>query len=65
MNCTVECTPLYGAFVVPTIEGLEKGEKFSKQVIHPEEGVFDTDGGIDLGSVKSVKAADVISQRRY
>ena len=65
MNCTVECTPLYGAFVVPTIEALERGEKFSRTVIHPEEGVFDTDGGIDLGSVKSIKAADVISQRRY
>ncbi|MBQ3449740.1 MAG: ABC transporter substrate-binding protein, partial [Synergistaceae bacterium] len=64
MNCTVECTPLYGAFVVPTIEALEKGEKFSKEIVHPEEGVFDVDGGIDLGTVKSVKAADVISQRR-
>ena len=65
MNCTVECTPLYGAFVVPTIEALERGEKFDKTVVHPDEGVFDMDGGVDLGSVKSVKAADVISQRRY
>ena len=65
MNCTVECTPLYGAFVVPTIEALERGEKFDKTVIHPEEGVFDMDGGIDLGTVKSVKAADVIATRQY
>ena len=65
MNCTVECTPLYGAFVVPTIEALERGERFDKTVVHPEEGVFDMDGGIDLGSVKSVKAADVIASRRY
>ncbi|MCR5347916.1 MAG: ABC transporter substrate-binding protein [Fretibacterium sp.] len=65
MNCTVECTPLYSRFVVPTIEKLEKGEKFSKTVVHPEEGVFDTNGGIDLGTVKSIKAADVISQRQY
>lgn len=65
MNCTVECTPLYGKFVVPTIEALERGEKFDKTVIHPEEGVFDMDGGIDLGTVKSIKAADVIAQRQY
>lgn len=65
MNCTVECTPLYGTFVVKAIEALERGEKFSKEIVHPEEGVFDMDGGIDLGTVKSVKAADVISQRRY
>ena len=65
MNCTVECTPLYARFVVPTIEALEKGEKFSKTVVHPEEGVYDTNGGINLGSVTSTKAADVISQRQY
>ena len=65
MNCTVECTPLYSRFVVPTIEALERGEKFDTTVVHPEEGVFDMDGGIDLGSVKSVKAADVISSRQY
>ena len=65
MNCTVECTPLYARFVVPTIEALEKGEKFSKTVVHPEEGVYDTNGGINLGSVTSTKAADVISTRQY
>ena len=65
MNCTVECTPLYGKFVVPTIEALIKGEKFSKTVVHPEEGVFDMNGGIDLGTVKSIKAADVIATRQY
>ncbi|MDY6399809.1 MAG: ABC transporter substrate-binding protein [Synergistales bacterium] len=65
MNCTVECTPLYGKFVVPTIEALIRGEKFDKTVVHPEEGVFDMDGGIDLGTVKSIKAADVIATRQY
>ena len=65
MNATIECTPLYGKFVVPTIEALIKGEKFSKTVVHPEEGVFDMDGGIDLGTVKSIKAADVIATRQY
>ncbi|MBQ3394740.1 MAG: ABC transporter substrate-binding protein [Synergistaceae bacterium] len=65
MNCTVECTPLYGSFVVNAIEALERGEKFDKRVIHPEEGVFDMNGGIDLGTVKSIKAADVIASRQY
>ena len=65
MNCTVECTPLYAEFVVPTIEALERGEKFDKTVIHPKENVFDMNGGIYLGTVTSIKAADVISQRRY
>ena len=65
MNCTVECTPLYARFVVPTIEALEQGKKFSKEIVHPEEGVYDMTGGIDLGTVKSTKAADVISTRQY
>ena len=46
-------------------EKLQAGETMSKEIIHPEEGVFDTDGGIDLGTVVSVKAADVIDQRQY
>ena len=65
MNCTVECNPLYSAFVVPTIEGLENGETFGREVIHPAEGVFDCVGGIDLGTVTSIKAEDVISERKY
>ena len=65
MNATIECTPLYGPFVVETIEKLIAGETLSKTVIHPEEGVYDVDGGIDLGTVVSVKAADVIDQRQY
>ena len=65
MNATIECTPLYGPFVEQTIEALENGEEMSEEVIHPEEGVFDMDGGIDLGTVVSVKAADVIDERIY
>ena len=65
MNATIECTPLYGPFVVDCIEKLEAGETFDKTVIHPEEGVYDMDGGIDLGTVVSIKAADVIDQRQY
>ena len=65
MNCTVECTPLYGPFVVETIEALENGEEMDKEVVHPEEGVYDMEGGIDLGSTTSIKAADVIDERIY
>jgi len=35
---TIECTPLYGPFV-------------EKTIVHPEEGVYDCVGGIDLGTV--------------
>ena len=65
MNATIECTPLYGPFVEETIEKLENGEEMSKEVIHPEEGVYDMEGGIDLGTVVSVAAADVIDERVY
>ncbi|MBR1710983.1 MAG: ABC transporter substrate-binding protein [Clostridia bacterium] len=65
MNATIECTPLYGPFVVETLEKLQAGETLSKEIIHPEEGAFDTDGGIDLGTVVSVKAGDVINERQY
>ena len=65
MNCTVECNPLYADFVIPAIKALEAGETFDKTVIHPEEGVFDCVGGIDCGTVTSIKAADVIDERLY
>ena len=65
MSCTVECTPLYGQFVVPTIEGLLEGKTFDKEILHPEEVVYDCVGGIDLGTVTSTLAADVIDQRIY
>ena len=65
MNATIECTPLYADFVIPTIKALEEGETFDKTVIHPEEGVFDCVGGIDCGTVVSTLAADVIDERVY
>ena len=65
MNATIECTPLYGPFVEKTIEDLIAGKTFNKDVIHPEEGVYDCVGGIDLGTVVSEKAADVIDTRVY
>ena len=65
MNATIECTPLYGPFVEKTIEDLEAGKTFEKTLLHPEEGVYDCVGGIDLGTVTSVLAADVIDSRVY
>ena len=70
MNCTVECTPLYGPTVEEFIERIEAGEEFSKEIVHPEEFVYDMDGGIvlednDGGSTTSIKAADVIDSRQY
>ena len=65
MNATIECTPLYADFVIPTIKALEEGETFDKTVIHPEEGVYDCVGGIDCGTVVSTRAADVIDERVY
>ena len=65
MNATIECTPLYGPFVIDAINALEAGEEFDKTVIHPEEGVFDCVGGIDCGTVVSTLAADVIDERVY
>ena len=68
MNATIECTPLYSGFVVPTIEGLEAGETYGRDVLHPAEGVYDCVGGIACGGsveVTSIPAADVIDQRVY
>ena len=65
MNATIECTPLYGPFVVDCIEKLEAGETFDKTVIHPEEGVYDCVGGIEVEGTTSVLAADVINERQY
>ena len=65
MNATIECTPLYGPFVEKTIEDLEAGKTFEKTILHPEAGVYDCVGGIDLGTVTSVLAADVIDSRVY
>ena len=65
MNATIECTPLYGPFVVDCIEKLEAGETFDKTIIHPEEGVYDCVGGIEVEGTTSVLAADVIDERQY
>lgn len=68
MNCTVECNPLYSSAVIPMIKGLEAGETYEKGVVHPVEGVFCMDGGIaydEAGELLSVKAADVIAERKY
>ena len=66
MNATIECTPLYADFVIDAINRLEAGEDLGRDIIHPEEGCFDMEGGIEYAEGKlSVKAADVIDQRVY
>ena len=66
MNATIECNPLYSAAVIELINKLEAGEPGSRTLIHPEEGCFCIDGGIEYADGKvSVKAADVIADRKY
>ena len=65
MNATIECTPLYGPFVVKAIEDLEAGVEYDKTVVHPEEGVYDCVGGIQVEGTTSVLASDVIAERQY
>jgi simple sugar transport system substrate-binding protein len=68
MNATIECTPLYSPFVVACIKDLEAGKTFGRDVLHPEEFAYDTTGGIAYtadGSKLSIKAADVIAERKY
>ena len=47
------------------IENLLSGVPGSKELQHPDEGVYDMDGGIDVGGVVSIKAGDVIDERVY
>ena len=68
MNATIECNPLYGDAVAELIKKLEAGEEGTRTLLHPVEGVFCLDGGIaydEAGELLSVKAADVIAERKY
>ena len=67
MNATIECTPLYGPFVVDAIKRLEAGEALGRELMHPEESCFDAEGGIvySLDGRVSEKAADKIGERVY
>ena len=68
MNATIECTPLYSKFVIECIKGLEDGKTYGREVLHPEEFVYDAEGGIPYtadGSLVSIKAANVIAERKY
>lgn len=56
---------LYSPFVIEAIKNLEAGQEYDKTVVHPEEGVFDMEGGVNCGTVTSIKAADVIDERKY
>ena len=66
MNATIECNPLYADAVAALIKKLEAGEPGSRELLNPEEGCFCIDGGIEYAEGKvSVKAADVIAERKY
>ena len=67
MNATVECTPLYGPFVVDALNKLIAGETMDKTLVHPEEGCFDAEGGIvySADGRLSEKAADKVGERVY
>ena len=66
MNATIECNPLYADAVAALIKKLEAGEPGSRELLHPEEGAFCIDGGVEYAEGKvSVKAADVIAERKY
>ena len=67
MNATIECTPLYGPFVVDALNKLIAGEVMDKALVHPEEGCFDVEGGIvySADGRLSEKAADKVGERVY
>ena len=67
MNATIECTPLYGPFVVDALKKLMAGEDLGRDLIHPAESCFDAEGGIvfTLDGQVSEKAADKIGERLY
>lgn len=67
MNATIECTPLYGPFVVDALKKLMAGEDLGRDLIHPAESCFDAEGGIvfTLDGLVSEKAADKIGERLY
>jgi simple sugar transport system substrate-binding protein len=68
MNATIECTPLYSSAVIPLIKGLEDGSIApNREIMHPFEGAFCIDGGIvySADGLVSIKAADVIDERKY
>ena len=67
MNATIECTPLYGPFVVDALKKLMTGEDLGRDLIHPAESCFDAEGGIvfTLDGLVSEKAADKIGERLY
>ncbi len=67
MNATIECTPLYSPAVLEVINGLEAGKTYGREVMHPAEFCYDTNGGIVYNAAGDVstKAADVIADRKY
>jgi simple sugar transport system substrate-binding protein len=68
MNATIECTPLYSPFVVQAIKDLEEGKTFGREVLHPRSSSMTRTAAIAYtadGDKLSIKAADVIADRKY
>ena len=68
-NCTVECNPLIGPTLFDVIEKVKKGETVPRY-IPSDEGVFDSFGGIEVGtdkeSVKTTKITkEIVESRIY
>ena len=69
MNATIECNPLYSSAVIEMIKGLEAGQTYGRDVIHPAESVYDAVGGIPSnadGTLLSIKVDQaVLDSRKY
>jgi len=69
MNATIECNPLYSASVIKVIKGLEAGEVYGRDVMHPDESVYDAVGGIpsdESGELLSILVdQDILDTRQY
>ena len=68
-NCTVECNPLIGPTLFDVIEKVKKGETVPRY-IPSNEGVYDSIGGVEVGtekeSLKTVKITqEIIDGRKY
>ena len=68
-NCTVECNPLIGAQLFDVVEKIHAGETVPAR-IPSQEGVFDVDGGVNVGTdaepVTTRKITqEVVDSRKY
>lgn len=68
-NCTVECNPLIGAQLFDVVEKIHAGETVPAR-IPSQEGVFDTDGGVNVGTAAEPATTkkitqEVVDSRKY